>query len=74
MRRVEATFSDRRISVSISSSDGKTENSTGWRTYRTVSSSTTDSPMSMASSMSSTSGGSGTTIISTTASAAAGAM
>ena len=31
-RRVEATLSDRRISVSNSSNDGKTENSTGCRT------------------------------------------
>ena len=31
-RRVEATFSDRRISVSSSSREGNTENSTGCRT------------------------------------------
>src|SRR5690606_31737674 len=66
MRRVPATLSDRRSSVSSSSSDGNAENSIGSLMYTAVSSRTTDSAMSIDSSRSSSTGGSGSTISAST--------
>ena len=62
MRRVEATLSERRNRVTVSRTEGKTENSSGLRTNIDMSRITIATVMLSESSRSMTSGGSGTTM------------
>src|SRR5664279_4074629 len=66
MRRVVATLSPRRKSVTMSSRDGKTEKSSGRFTPSDTSSTRSEMPMLMASKASSARGGSGITSTATT--------